>query len=216
MQNNGPMREYGGHGLVAAAETMQSTWTWAPIAAAAVAAVVAVAGILVSQATTRRDRRRELYADAYRTALALVEMVYRVRRANADNAQALADHFHDLHERLNFHQGWIETESNYMGRAYRRFVLSIRAETAEPLVEAWDDFHAAMREGRPRWPATVVVGMHPDVGIAKRQFLQDVSDHLALTRGDRLRERYADRAWREIRARLPEAGGGTFYDPPPQ
>jgi hypothetical protein len=59
-------------------------------------------GILSNLAANRRDRRRELFADAYRAALALVEMVYRVRSADSDNARALADHYHQIHEEINF------------------------------------------------------------------------------------------------------------------
>jgi hypothetical protein len=130
--------------------------------------------------------------------------------------RALADHFHEIHEQINFHQAWIETESTYMGRAYRRLVLSVQAETADALEEAWDHLRVSVLEGRQGWPHTLIKGSHPNATAAKQQFLQDVADHLAWTGSDRLRERYDDREWRIIRATLPQATGGTFYDPPPQ
>jgi hypothetical protein len=57
-------------------------------------------------------------------------------------------------------------------------------------------------------------GDHPDVADAKRQFIEDVADHLSWHRRDRVRERYDDHAWLRIQASLPDGGGGTFYDPP--
>jgi hypothetical protein len=201
--------------ILLAADATQVTWTWIPLVAAAVAGVFALAGIFTNLAASRRDRRRELYADAYKTALAMVEMVYRLRGAGPDNLRDLADHFHQIHEEINFHQGWIETESPEMGRAYRRLILSIRAETREPINEGWK----ALRElptDKSIARLGVVSGDHPDVTAAKRQFLADVSAHLSWTRRDELRDRYSDYEWRRIRAGLRDGGGGTFYDPPAQ
>lgn len=194
-------------------DVAQSTWTWAPLVAAVVAGVFALVGILANQAASRRDRRREMYADAYRTALAMVEMVYRLRGVGADNVRDLADQFHQIHEDLNFHQGWIETQSEAMGRAYRRLVLSIRSETREPINEGW---HAArsLTEDTSGARLGLVEANHPDVKDAKRQFLSDVADHLSWTRHNLVRERYADRQWELIKANLPDGGGGTYYEPP--
>jgi hypothetical protein len=101
-----------------------------------------------------------------------------------------------------------------MGRAYRRLILSIRAETRHPLNEGWD----ALRELSAD-TAVARLGhlshQHPEVTATKRQFLADVSDHLSWIRRDAIRERYSDYEWRRIRATLPFNGdAGTFYDPP--
>lgn len=189
-------------------------WTWAPIGAAAVAGTLALVGIAANLAASRRDRRAELYAEAFKAALAMVEMVYRARRAG-DNLRGVVDRYHQIHEDINFHQGWIEVESQEMGRAYRRLILRVRAATREPINQAL----AAIRQGEGASAETWdkgVTGGHPDVMSAKADFLDDVADHLSWrrTRRRQLRERYTDLAWRRIRASLPQASGGTFYDPP--
>jgi hypothetical protein len=198
--------------IVPALQAAQSSWAWAPLVAAGIAGVFALVGILATLVTTRRDRRRELYADAFRTALALVEMVYRVQRADAYNARAVADHYHQIHEDINFHQGWIESESEEMGRAYRRLLLSIRAETRASMREGWGDLRQllAQQTGKRLGKS----GGHPNVTAAKRQFLEDVSDYLSWTRRKRVQDRYSERGWRRIREDLPDERGGTFYDPP--
>jgi hypothetical protein len=149
-------------------EAAQSTWTWAPLLAAGVAGVFALIGVVASLAANRRDRRRELYAEAFRAALALVEMVYRLRSADPDNARALADHYHQLHEDINFHQEWIESESEEMGRAYRRLLLRIRAETRDPMRDGWSALRQRLAEKSPV-PLGDISGGHPDVTAAKRQ-----------------------------------------------
>jgi hypothetical protein len=149
-------------------EAAQSTWTWAPLLAAGVAGVFALIGVVASLAANRRDRRRELYAEAFRVALALVEMVYRLRSADPDNARALADHYHQLHEDINFHQEWIESESEEMGRAYRRLLLRIRAETRDPMRDGWSALRQRLAEKSPV-PLGDISGGHPDVTAAKRQ-----------------------------------------------
>ena len=194
--------------VMVAAQAAPLTWTWVPILAAGVAGVFALIGIFASLLASRKDRRRELYAEAYRTALAMVEMVYRVRRAGSDNSRDLADRFHQIHEDINFHQGWIETESEHMGRAYRRLILRIHAETKLAIKQGW----MALRTSTPE-AVQALSGDHPDVTAAKTQFLADVSSHLSLLKRDDLRERYSDREWRRIRGELPNGDGGTFYDP---
>jgi hypothetical protein len=116
---------------IVAAEGTASSWTWAPLIAAAVTGTLALLGIRTNLAATRRDRRAVLYAEAFKAALAMVEMVYRARRAG-DDMRGVLDRYHQLHEDINFHQGWIETESRHMGRAYRRLVLRIREKTHRP------------------------------------------------------------------------------------
>lgn len=198
--------------MVVAAST---SWAWAPLVAAAITGTVALIGIALNLASARRDRQAELYAEAFKAALAMVEMVYRARRAG-DNLRDVLDRYHQIHEDINFHQGWIETQSRPMGRAYRRLILRVRAATHDQIDEAF----AAIRRGGGATSATWLEGVkggHPDVSAAKTDFIEDVSDYLSwnLDRREKLRERYSDHEWRRIRAALPQASGGTFYDPPP-
>lgn len=143
----------------------------------------------------------------------MVEMVYRARRAD-DSGRDVIDRYHEIHEDINFHQGWIETESQVMGRAYRRLILRIREATKRHIDDA---FEAARRRSggtAASWEEGVKGG-HPDVASAKADFLCDVRDHVSWNPGRRagLRLRYRKIAWRRFRAELPQASGGTFYDP---
>ena len=79
-------------------------------ASSAITAVsVAVISAALARVFSQRDRRRQMYGEAFRTALAWREVVYRVRRR--DNSEQhdreLIDRFHDLQERLDYYEGWI-------------------------------------------------------------------------------------------------------------
>jgi hypothetical protein len=146
---------------------------------AATAAVSAIAVAIVSAALARifaqRDRRRQMYGEAFRTALEWHEMVYRVRRrANTDeHDRVLVDRFHDLQERLDYYEGWIGSESKYMRRSYRKLANAEKSSTASDLKDAWDkpgkkgnadsdDAHPAVDHG------------------ARDAYLRDVRGHLSL------------------------------------
>jgi hypothetical protein len=118
-----------------------SSWAWAPLVAAAISGAFALVGIAANLATARRDRRAELYAQAFRTALALVEMVYRARRAS-ENMRGVMDRYHQIHEDINFHQGWIEAQSRAMGRAYRRLILRVREATKDSIDDAFQSIES--------------------------------------------------------------------------
>jgi hypothetical protein len=76
----------------AAIRAASSSWAWAALVAAAVGGTIALIGIAANLAAARRDRRAGLYAEAYKAALAMVEMVYRARRAS-DNARSVIDRY---------------------------------------------------------------------------------------------------------------------------
>jgi hypothetical protein len=114
-----------------------------PVVAALIAAgsalvltVVRALGWLLS---APRDRRRELYGRAYQDAMAWIEMLYRVRRRTAEPRaeRELIERFHELQERIDYHRGWLASESRYLARSYCRLVLAIK-RSSEPLIQlAW-------------------------------------------------------------------------------
>lgn len=145
-----------------------------PVVAALIAAGSALAltalralGWLLS---APRDRRRELYGRAYQDAMAWVEMLYRVRRRTAEpqDERELIDRFHDLQERIDYHRGWLASESRYLTRSYCRLVLVIKRAT-EPLIQvAW--------EQPPRTPGAAAPDgeVHVNVEADSLRFLKDV------------------------------------------
>lgn len=91
--------------------------------------VVAVLSAHLGRATAARDRRRQTYGEAYKTAVEWREMVYRVRRT-ADSEKDLVEKFHSLQERIAFHEGWIGSQSKCMRLSYRQLVRAARSETS--------------------------------------------------------------------------------------
>lgn len=99
--------------------------------------IVALISALIGRALAVRDRRREQYGNAYKTAVEWREMVFRVRRRSSDSDADLQQKFHDLHERIAFHEGWIGSESEAMRRAFRKLQTAVRDETRACIQQAW-------------------------------------------------------------------------------
>jgi len=147
-------------------------------ASSAITAVsVAVISAALARVFSQRDRRRQMYGEAFRTALAWREVVYRVRRR--DNSEQhdreLIDRFHDLQERLDYYEGWIGSESRFMRRSYRKLVIASKGATRHDLQQAWN------RRGRtgnadPNDHHPTIDRRHTD------EFLKDVRGHLSVWR----------------------------------
>lgn len=141
--------------------------------AASATILVAVLGALFAYLATKRDRRRGLYGEALRAALAWQEMVYRVRRRREGTEAALIDRFHDMHDQLSYYTGWIGSESKYMSRSYRRLVMSIQTGTQPLISEAWKV------EVRPLPADSTPDDIHLDFDDDVQRFLADVRSHLS-------------------------------------
>jgi hypothetical protein len=195
--------------IAAAADT--GVPDWIPVAAL-VTGAVALIGIGLNRWIERRDRRRDLYATAYEAALDWVEMLYRVRRRDSNKTYDLADRFHDLQKTIDYHQGWIATESKELGRSYRRFVKTVKALTVKEIRAAWKSPPCKPEDG-----FSLEAELHPNVSDADEQFIRDLRDHTAVLRFWRrwsLKRRYSDDNWREIVAAIPTphtttSNGGT-------
>lgn len=148
----------------------------AALIAAGSAVVLTVLRSLGWLVSAPRDRRRDLYGLAYQDAMAWLEMLYRVRRrARGPEAEReLIERFHELQEQIDYHRGWLGSESRYLARSYCRLVLAIK-KSSEPLIqEAW--------EQEPRTPGTPAPGgeRHVQVEADSLRFLADVRLHLSL------------------------------------
>ena len=119
-----------------------------------------------------QDRRRSLYSDAYRTAMAWAEMVYRVKRRSEGSADAIVARFHDLQEQIAYHQGWLMTEAPELGRSYARLVRAVREEAEPHIQQAWQEPIAAPGAPVVRVPA-------PITRAEATRFLTDARDHLS-------------------------------------
>ena len=168
-----------------------STATATVIGAAITAVLAAAAAIYLNSVGRKREernRRRDLYSDAYRAALAWCEGVYRIRRRAADGStdRELVEHFHELQERIAYFEGWLAMEAPELGRSYCAFLDRVMSEARPLLQQAWN------HPGRHPSEAAPPDEQHPRLDDAKQAFLTDVRDHLSRwwwVRG-RVKDRY--------------------------
>lgn len=153
--------------------------------------LVVVLSALIARQSEQRDRRRELYAEAYRAVLEWHEMLYRVRRRSSDpnDVQTLRDRFHGLQERISFYEGWIGSESVYMRHSYCLFVQDVR-DRMRPLIE-----HAWGKATRARRRNGADDDERPDVGGFAEKFLRDVRGHLSWQPWRRIAVVWRHRRW---------------------
>jgi hypothetical protein len=164
-------------------------WTSNEIALVSVSGTVAIAvfAAWTTYMATKRERRRVLYGQAVQAIVAWGEMLYRVRRREAGRERDLIDMFHDLQDKLAYHEAWIGSESKYMSRSYKRLVSSVKSATETLITKAWAD------EVRPV-PGNAVVGdEHPNHSTAVDAFLRDVRAHLSPIVSRRLWMAYRNR-----------------------
>lgn len=103
--------------------------------------VVAIISAYAVFSSAKKDRRRKLYADAYRAAIEWREMFYRLRRRAPDDETGykMVDDFHDLQQRIDFFSGWLGSISIALQGSYTRFVGGIKKETFNHIHHAWDE-----------------------------------------------------------------------------
>jgi hypothetical protein len=162
------------------------------VIAAAGATVVALITATAAFFASKRDRRRQLYGEAYRAAMAWREMLYRVRRRQADKTSELIDRSHDIQEQIYYYTGWIGSESKLLQRSYIRLVQKVKSETKGPLQVAWE---TQPPEG-VHW-RSLEAETHPNVELAADQFLRDVRNHLSAWQVPKLLLVWRNRAWRK-------------------
>ncbi len=142
--------------------------------AALVTAFVALAVAISRHIAAARNRRRDVYSEAYRTVLEWVEMVYRVRRRVPASEPAIIEHGHEIQERIAYYEGWLASESVSLRNSYRIFLQEVKGQTAGLIAEAWQE------PPRSADQMTQEQDEHPDVERASSDFLRDVRAHLSL------------------------------------
>ncbi len=153
--------------------------------------LVALIVAYAAYSSEKRQRRRTLYAQAYQDILAWGEMLYRIRRRGKTKREAdvLVDRFHELQEKILYNQGWIYTESLWLGRAYQKLVTKIKASLEDPIIDAWQ------RPLTPRWKSLKTalssterskeIATFDEIDKESRRFLRDVRWQLSWWRAPR-------------------------------
>jgi hypothetical protein len=110
---------------------------WIPIIAATIAALVAALTLAMNMTAGRRDRRRNLYSDAYRATMSWIEMAYRAYHARPDEDAAFLDGYHKLWEDVRYYQGWILMESYELGYSFALFKEGVQTVCEGVIDSAW-------------------------------------------------------------------------------
>jgi hypothetical protein len=182
-------------GAHVAAATASDLPDWIPFASL-VAAAASLIGLFFNRLSDRRDRRRSLYSDAYQAAVGWGELYYRVRRRDPGAPYEVAARFHEVQERIDFHQSWIDSESVALGRAYCRLVMRTKALTLQPIRDAWAEPPALPADGFSVAPVAPA-----ELEVARERFVGDLRDHLSWWPWRRLAlcARYTKKKWAAIR-----------------
>lgn len=88
----------------------------------------------------RMDEKKATCARAVTNAVAWLELPYRIRRRvndNSDTLHAIADHMHELQERLLFDQNWMLIELSQATDAYAALVDAVKRGAEQPIRDAW-------------------------------------------------------------------------------
>ena len=110
------------------------------------AAVSASVSLCVALFTHQREvlfKRKELVSLAYQTALARVEMLYRIRRRSTDKRHEESDkmdirnRFHKVQEDTTYYSTILTLESERLGEAYNKLIRKIGQEIGEKTQLAW-------------------------------------------------------------------------------
>ena len=148
---------------------------WAPIFAATLAALVATVTLAVNVTAARRDRRRNLYSDAYRATMAWIEMAYRAYHAPPDDGAKFLDAYHKLWEDIRYFQGRLLMESTELGYSFALFKEAVQVVCETAIESAW---LRRTTESKPL--VELPVEPSPDTfRYQQDRFLQDARDQLS-------------------------------------
>lgn len=128
--------------LVAASDP--NPWVGPAIVAAAVSGLVALVTVALSSRQVRKDRQRQLFADAFAACQAYKEFPYRVRRRRSDkDDEAAADRtrltteLSDVQSKLNDFKARLRVEAPRVGHAYAALVAATRRIAGGEVSRSW-------------------------------------------------------------------------------
>jgi hypothetical protein len=186
-------------------------WVGPAIIAAAIAALVAIVTVIVNGVLQRRDRQRQLMAEAFEKVQAYREFIFVVRRRLPDDAEKAAEDrtgiskdLSQLQARLNSLTALLKVEAPRVGAVYADLVAHTRRIAGAHIRAAWQQ------------PSGIATGQMniTDVDLSALSKLDDA--YLATVRGElalaprswilRRRGRRAHRQALDHLADVPETG----------
>lgn len=126
----------------------------------------------ISYYQTNRLRRKQIVAEAFETALARVEVLYKIRRRTTDKRLLSEDELdirnemHEVQKKTDYYIGILNAESAWLGASYERLVDDIKTATDGLFREAW--------KGKPKGAgAELMSAKHPQLKDARKRFTKD-------------------------------------------
>jgi hypothetical protein len=148
---------------------------WAPIFAATLAALVATVTLALNMTAARRDRRRNLYSDAYRATMSWIEMAYRTYHAKPEDDGKFLDAYHKLWEDVRYFQGWLLMESAELGYSFAQFKEAVQVVCEDVIESGW-----LKRTAEAKPLVELPVEPSPETfRYEQDRFLQDARDQLS-------------------------------------
>jgi hypothetical protein len=144
------------------------------VIAAIIAACVAAMSVAVAATNARRDRRRNLYGEAYRTTMSWIEMAYRAYHAAPGDREFLKM-YHQLWENVRYYEGWLLFESRELGYSFARFKQAVERVCDGFIEEVW------LQRSDEAKPLTILpVEATPETYLHELNwFLRDAREHLS-------------------------------------
>lgn len=146
------------------------------VVAALVSAAVTIATLIVQGNRSERERKREVYANAFAAYTAYREFPYAIERRESESPaerRRISGQLARVQERIGFHEAWIECESKEVGQAYQALLTQARETAGERMHKAWR---------RPGISSDAEMNLPPlDLARLKpleQAFLEAVSRHL--------------------------------------
>lgn len=94
-----------------------------------------------SEAAERRNRRRNLYADALAACMEYKEFPYVIYRRNGEQPAAertrISEAFREVQKRISHHRAWLKTESQSVASRYEDLVTTLKSVAGEEMKERW-------------------------------------------------------------------------------
>lgn len=158
----------------------------APLFAAAIAALVSLAGYLFAQSRARQDRKAKMYAEAFAAMRRFQELPYGVWRRPAstpDVRASLGQEHSDAVSGVAFHETLLRMDSDVVGAAYWDLWQQIRRTAKRNRALAWQSPVLATDDEMAIDPPFASAGSRPEVEICIAAMRKELSPFGPLTRG---------------------------------
>ncbi len=130
-------------------------------------------GALISYYKSTRLHKKEIVAKATETAIARVEILYKVLRRTKDKSLlasdelAIRNEMHEIQKKTDFYLSILKSESAWLGASYEKLIEGIKKETEPKLQEGWKQ--------KPKGVGVQLKGYsHPVIKPLRDSFTKDV------------------------------------------